>query len=182
MPIAFAPLFAFAIGAAFAWLAAPELGSDEGPVALSRPFAIVAAFAALVWAPVVGYFVAFHGDWSYLYVVPWRRVPSAVDLLLSVLAGVTVVAGFVAAAGPVRRRHFGAVVAMVTGPATVGVIGLTAAAHRLAVSATYAQYHGDFGVEPIGASLLGKGVLLFGVLLAAAVAWTARALLRLTSG
>ena len=179
MPIVFAPLFGFALGAAFAWLAGPELASDEGPLALSRPFAIVAAFAGLVWSPVVGYFVAFHGDWSYLYAVPWRRVPSAVDLLLALLAGVAVLGGFVAAIGPVRRRHFGAVVTLVAGPGTVAVVGLVAAVHRLAVSATYAQFHGDFGTEAIGASVLGRGILLMGVVVVAAVAWTARSLMRL---
>jgi hypothetical protein len=179
VPIVFAPFVGFAFGAAFAWLAGPELATDEGPIALSRPFAIVAAFAGLVWAPVVGYFVAFHGDWSYLYAVPWRRVPSAVDLLLALLAGVAVVGGFVAAIGPVRRRHFGAVVALVAGPATIAVVGLMVAVHRLAVSATYAQFHGDFGTEPIGASVLGRGVLLMGVVVVAAVAWTARSLMRL---
>jgi hypothetical protein len=179
MPIVFAPFVGLALGAAFAWLAGPELASEEGPIALSRPFAIVAAFAGLVWFPAVAYFVAFHGDWSYLYAVPWRRVPSAVDLLLALLAGVAVLGGFVGAIGSVRRRHFGAVVALVAGPGTIAVVGLMAASRRLAVSATYAQFHGDFGTEPIGASILGKGVLLMGIVVAGAVAWTARALLRL---
>jgi hypothetical protein len=178
VPILFALLIGLALGAAFAWLAGPELASDEAPIALSRPFAIVAAFAAFVWVPVAGYFVAFHGDWSYLYVVPWRQVPSAVDLLLALLAGAAVIGGFVVATAPVRRRHFGPVVALAAGPATVALVGLTASARRLAVSATYAQFHGDFGAEPIGASVLGKGVLLMGIVLVAAVAWTVRSLLR----
>jgi hypothetical protein len=180
VPIVFAPLLGIALGAAFAWLAAPELSSDDGPLALSRPFVVVAAFAGLVWSPLVGYFVAFHGDWSYLYMVPWRRIPSAVDLLLAVLAGVGVVAGFAVATRPVRRRHFGPVVALVVGPAALAVMGLTAAARRLATSGTFAQFHGDFGTEPIAASALGKGVLLLGVVLVAAIAWTARSLMRFT--
>jgi len=178
VPILFALLIGLALGAAFAWLAGPELAIDEAPIALSRPFAIVAAFAAFVWVPVVGYFVAFHGDWSYLYVVPWRQVPSAVDLLLAVLAGAAVIGAFVVTSGPVRRRHFAPVVALVAGPATLALTGLTASARRLAVSGTYAQFHGDFGAEPIGASVLGRGVLLMGVVVVAAVAWTVRSLLR----
>ena len=47
------------------------------------------------------------------------------------------------------------------------------------MSGTYAQFHGDFGTEPIGASVLGKGVVLMGVVLALAIAWTVRALLRM---
>ena len=179
MPIAFAPLLGLALGAILAWVAAPELARVDGPVVASRPFAVVAAFAGLVWFPAVGYFVAFHGDWSYLYVVPWQRVPSAVDLGLVLLAGAAVVGGFWLAVPPVRKRRSGPLVAMVVTPGVVAVVGLTLAAHRLAVSGTYAQFHGDFGTEPIGASVLGKGVVLMGCVLAVALAWTVRALLRM---
>jgi hypothetical protein len=181
VPVPFAPLVGFALGASFAWIAAPELTRDEGPIVASRPFSIVAAFAALVWLPVVGYFVAFHGDWAYLYVVRWRRVPSAIDLGLALIAGAAVLGGFWVAVDPVRKRRFGPVVAMIVAPGTLAIAGLTLAARRLAVSGTYAQFHGDFGTEPIGASLLGKAVLLMGVVLALAVAWTARALARAAS-
>ena len=181
MPIPCAPVLALALGAAFAWIAGPDLANHEGPITTSRPFAIVAAFAALVWLPVVGYFVAFHGDWSYLYVVPWRRVPSAIDLVLALAASAAVPGAFWLAALPVRKRRVGPIVAMIVAPAAVAVVGVTVAAHRLAVSATYAQFHGDFGTEAIGASSLGKGVLLMGAVLALAVAWTVRCLARLSA-
>jgi len=181
VPIAFAPLFGLALGAALAWIAAQELARIDGPVVASRPFVVVAAFAGFVWVPVVGYFVAFHGDWSYLYVVPWQRVPSAVDLGLVLLAGAGVPAGFWVAVPAARRSRSGALVAMVAVPSTIAVGGLLAASSRLAVSGTYAQFHGDFGTEPIGASALGKGVLLMGVVVALAVAWTVRALMRMSA-
>ncbi len=181
MPIPFAPFVGLALGAAFAWVSAPELARDEGPVTLSRPFAIVAAFAVLVWLPVVSYFVAFHGDWSYLYVIPWRRVPSAVDLVLVLAASAAVTLGFWFAARPVRKRRVGPVVGMVAVPGALAVAGLTMAAHRLAVSGTYAQFHGDFGTEAIGASALGKGVLLMGAVLALGIGWTVHSLARLAA-
>jgi hypothetical protein len=181
MPIPFAPLFGLALGAVLAWLAGPELARVDGPVVASRPFAVVAAFAGLVWLPAVGYFVAFHGDWSYLYVLPWQRVPSAIDLGLVLLAGAAVVGGFWAAVGSVKKRRSGPVLAMVVAPAFLAVAGLTLAARRLAVSGSYAQFHGEFGTEPIGASTLGKGVVLMGVVIAMAIAWTVRALLRMSS-
>ncbi len=173
MPIAFAPLVGLALGAALAWLAAPELMRLDGPIVACRPFAVVTAFAGLVFLPVVGYFVAFHGDWSYLYLVSWQRVPSAVDLGLVLIAGATVVAGFGLAVGPVRTRRLGPVVAL--------VVGLPVVARRLGVSGTYAQYHGEFGTQPIGASVLGKGVLLMTAVLALGLAWTVRALLRMAA-
>ncbi len=154
---------------------------DDGPIVASRPFVVVAAFAALVWLPAVGYFVAFHGDWSYLYVVPWQRVPSAVDLGLVLFAGAAVLGGFWLAVGPVRKRRTGPIAAIVVLPSVLGVAGLTAFARHLAVSGTFAQFQGDFGTSPIGASSLGKGVLFMGVVVALGVAWTVRSLLRMAS-
>ena len=181
MPIPFAPLFGLALGGILAWTAGAELVRDDGPIVASRPFAVVTAFAALVWLPVVGYFVAFHGDWSYVYLVSWQRVPSAVDLGLVLLATAAVVGGFWLAVGPVRKRRTGPIAAIVVVPSVLGVSGLIAFAHRLAVSGTYAQFQGDFGTAPIGSSPLGKGVLLMGVILCAGIAWTVRALLRMAA-
>jgi len=66
------------------------------------------------------------------------------------------------------------VVAMIVGPVVLVAAGLTVAAHRLAVSGTYAQFHGDFGTTSISSSPLGKGVLLMGVVVALGLAWTVR--------
>ena len=179
MPIPFAPLVGLALGAVLAWVAASELSRDDGPIVASRAFAVVVAFTGLVWLPVVAYFVAFHGDWAYLYLVPWQHVPSAVDLGLVLLAGAAVVGGFCLAIPPVRKRRIGPVVAMTLTPAVLSVGALPVVARRLTVSGTFAQYHGDFGTEAIAASTLGKGVLVMGAVLAVGVAWTAYSLLRM---
>jgi hypothetical protein len=181
MPIPLAPLVGLALGAALAWVAGPELARDDGPVIASRPFAVVAAFALLVWLPAVGYFLACHADWSYLYVVPSRRVPAAVDMALALLAAGAVVAGFRLAAPAVRRRRPGPAVALVVVPGALAAVACVVAGHRLAVSGTFAQFHGDFGTEPIVASTLGKGVLFMGAVVAVGVAWVVRALLRMTA-
>jgi hypothetical protein len=201
MPIVFAGLVGILLGAALAWFASPLLvGAGTGPSAgsrmivdvtgdargpgailLSRPFGVVLAFAGFVWLPVVGYFVAFHPDWSYLYLVPHRQVPSAIDLTLVLLAGGAVLLGFWAAVGPVRKRHFASLMALVAVPGALVILALPFCAQRLAVSGTYAQFHGDFGTEPISSSLLGKGVLLMGIILAAGVGWTLRSLSRMAS-
>ncbi len=181
MPIAFAPFIGLALGAALAWLAAPELMRIDGPIVACRPFAVVTAFAGFVWLPVVGYFVMFLGDWSYLYVIAWQRIPSAIDLGLVLLAGATVVGGFWLSVAPLRTRKLGPVIALVVAPVSVAVVGVLLVARRLAVSGTYAQFHGDFGTEPIGASVLGKGVLVMMAVLALGLAWTARSLLRMAA-
>jgi len=181
MPIAFAPVLGLSLGAAFAWLSAAELARDDGPVIASRPFAVVAAYVVLLWLPIVGYFVAFHGDWSYLYLVSWQRVPSAIDLGLVLLAGAAVLGGFWSSVSALRSRRVGPVVALIVAPSALSLAGLTLAAHRLSISGTYAQVHGEFGTEPIGASALGKGVLLMDALLALGVLWTTRTLTRMAA-
>ncbi len=177
MPIPFAPLVGLALGAALAWIAGPELARDDAPVAMSRPFAVVSAFALLVWLPVVAYFALCHGDWAYLYLVPSQRVPSAIDIALALFAAAAVVLGFRLAVPPVRRRRHGTVLALVLVPGALSAASFVLEARRLAVSGTYAQFHGDFGTEPIAASTLGKGILFMGAVLALAIVWTARALL-----
>ena len=181
MPIAFAPFAGVAFGAALAWVAAPGLARDDGPVMLSMPFALVAAFAGLLWLPIVSYFVAFHSDWSYLYLVSSQRVPSAVDLGLVLLSTAAVPGAFFVAARPVRKRRMGAAAALVAVPVAAVVAGVAVASSRLAVSGTYAQFHGEFGTEPIGASTLGRGVLLMAILLALGLAWTARSLAQMAT-
>lgn len=181
MPIVFAPVVGVLLGAALAWAAWADLAASDRPVALSRSFAVVVAFAAFVWLPVIGYFAAFHGDWSYLYLIASRRVPSAVDLVLAFAAGGAVPAGFWVAAHLLKRRRSGLLYILIAAPAVVLAAGLSLSVRRLAVSATFAQFHGDFGTEPIGASILGRGVLLMGFMLALGVGWTVHSLARLGS-
>ncbi len=176
MPIVLLVLFGFLLGVTFAWMARAELGRVDAPIVATRPFNVVLGFAALVYGPVAGYFVAFHGDWSYGYVLAWRRVPSAVDLALVLAAGCSVIIGLAAAAHAARARRLSVVGWLVLLPTAASVFAIAAAAPRLAVSATYAQYHGGFGVVPIGSSALGRGVLLMGLVVLSGVAWTARAL------
>ncbi len=176
MPLPFALLFGFALGVLLAQVAKAELARGDGPLATSRALAVVGAFAAIVYVPIVAYSAAFHGDWAYLYVVPWRAVPSAVDLALVLAAGGAVVVGFVSAVPPVRTRSTRTLATMVGVPGAALLLLLAASARRLAVSASYVQFHGAFGVEPITSSALGRSVLWSVLALTAGVAWAVRAI------
>jgi hypothetical protein len=176
VPLPLAPLIAFCLGVALAWVAGPELGRDDGPLVASRPFALAVAFALLVYTPIVGYFVAFHGDWAYVYAVAARQIPSAIDLGLVLASGGTVVLGLAVAAPQVRKRRLGAIVTMIVAPACVALALLALTARRLSVNATFAQFHRDYGGEPIAESALGRGVLVMAVLLTVGVAWCVRAI------
>jgi hypothetical protein len=148
----------------------------DAPIVATRPFNVVFGFAVLVYAPLCAYFVAFHGDWAYGYRVAWHGIPSAVDLALVIFSGATVLLGMAAAAHASRARRLPVVAWLGAIPAGLGFLVLVLSAPRLSVSATYAQYHGGFGVQPITASALGRGVLVMGIMLILGVGWTVRTL------
>jgi hypothetical protein len=176
MPIVLALLAGFFIGVAFAWIARAELGRVDAPLVATRPFNVVLGFTALVYAPLVAYFVGFHGDWMYGYAIAWHQVPSAVDLALVILAACTILLGMAASAHAARARRLAIVAWLGVTPAVVFAVVLALGASRLSVSATYAQYHGGFGVVPVSSSALGRGILLMAVVLILGLAWTVRAL------
>ena len=178
MPLPFAPFVGFLVGLGLAWAARAEIGNDDGPLFASRPFAVATGLACFVYAPLVAYFVAFHGDWAYLYLVDWKHVPSAIDLALVLFAGACVPLGTIVALPAARARRLGTLVRIGAGPAVV-VCGLLAwGARRLVVSATYTQFHGDFGAESIASSALGRGILWMGIVGVLGIAWSVRLVAR----
>jgi hypothetical protein len=176
VPLALAVPVAWLVGLTLAWTARSELARSEVPLVLARPFLVALAFGAIVFAPVVGYFVALHGDWAYLYLVRWSHVPSAVDLVLVLAAAAQVPLAF-AVAVPWASAKRGSAILKVSAVIGVGMVVLCfLAARRLGASATYAQYHGGFGTAPIGKGPLGRGILLSWTALLAAWAWSVHVL------
>jgi hypothetical protein len=176
MPLPLAIPVGLLLGMALAWLARAELARSEVPLVLARPFLIALGLGALVFAPVVGYFAAWHGDWTYLYLVSASRVPSAVDLLLVLVAAGQIPLGFAIATPWAIARRSARVFQVMAAIAGVLVIASAVFARRLSISASWAQYHGGFGGAPLGRSTLGQGILLSWIALAVAYAWSVHAL------
>ena len=176
MPLPLALPIGLLLGLSLAWLARIELARSDVPLVLARPFLVALGFAAIVYAPVVGYAVALHGDWAYLYLLRFARVPSAVDLGLVLLAAAGVPAGFALGAPWALTKRGAPFLRVGIAVALVVVIITGLSIKRLAVSASYAQYHDHFGAMPIGSSPLGRGVLLSWVAIAAGFGWAVRAL------
>jgi hypothetical protein len=172
MPLPLALPIGLLFGMSLAWFARLELARSEVPLILARPFLIAASFGALVYAPVVAYFVSMHGDWAYLYLVRFSQIPSAVDLALVILAAAQVPLGLalatpwaIAKRGPALLK-----VAIVAG--ALLLVGCAILARRLSVSASYVQYHSGFGTAPLGKTSLGRGILLSWVALLAGYGWS----------
>ena len=176
MPLPFAFPVGLVLGMTLAWMARAELARSEVPLVLARPFLVALGLGGIVFAPVVGYFAALHGDWSYLYLVRWSRVPSAVDVVLVALAALQVPLGFAIATPWAIAKRGTRVLQVNAAVAAVVVIAAAIFAQRLSVSASYAQVHGGFGGTAIGRSPLGRGILLSWGALAVAYAWSAHVL------
>ncbi len=173
MPVPLSLPVGLLLGISLAWLARGELARSDVPLVLARPFLLACSLGLFAMAPVVGYFAALHADWAWLYLVRDGRVPSAVDLAAALLAGGAVPIGFAITAPWAIARRSTRVVQLSAGLAALLLVLALIFMRRLSVSATYTQFHGGFGVVPIGKSALGRGVLASWIALAAAYAASA---------
>lgn len=166
MPFLVALPFGFSLGIGFAWAARRELRrvtSREG----SRGLAVAVLFAVCVFTPVAAYFLAFEPDWCLAYLIDTGRTSAALVPALLLVELVSVPLGFLLGSALLRRgdetnllRLLGTGVVLTLGCVMLGL-------RRFAVQGSYAQFHGDFGTQPLAGSSLGYAVLLLGFWLAA---------------
>jgi len=172
MPMPFTLLLALPVGVALAWLARVELTKHEGSTLWARSAQVALAFGAFVLAPQAFYFATFHGDWAYLYFVSAKSIPSAVDLALSLACVLVVGLGHAVAAPFAITRKAPVIIALLATPLLIAALLAIVAQNRLAMSATYAQFHGGFGAMSIAEAPLGRAVLLALAVTVAALAWS----------
>jgi hypothetical protein len=175
VPALVAPLTGLVLGTLFAWLARAEVAAAP-PGSASRGLLGSLWFGALVHAPAAGYLLAFYPDWSFSYWIPPQRTGTAPLLALALLNAGAPAAGF-ALASRWAREHRPIPLLPLAGVPTLMVAGLVIGqARRLRTLGTYAEFHGDFGTEPVAGSALGYGLLWIGLILGAGALWTARSL------
>lgn len=172
------PLLGLTLGVVFAWASAEELQRTSGAATSSRSLLLVALYGLLVHGPIAAYFVAYNPDWAYGFLVNTARLPSVVDSAVVLCAVAAPPVGFVVAARRAAERRIGLLLQLGAVPAALAAVVVLVAAPRLAVQATYTQYHGDFGVEPIAGSRLGLSLAWMAAVLAGAVGWTSFCLRR----
>lgn len=181
MPAIVAPLLAFVLGLAFAWSAAEELASDPTSILGTRSFLVSTLFSLLVFAPVAGYFLGFHGDWAFAYLADTRTLPSAVILALVLLDAALVPIGFIVGAPLARQRRLKQLLTIAAVPSFIALMLMLLFARRWGSAASYTQFHGDFGVRSVAGTPLGYALVWMNGVLAASVALTVRHLRKLAA-
>lgn len=177
MPLPLAFPIGLLLGLGLAWMSRVELARSEVPLVLARPFLVAIGFAFIVFAPIVGYAVALHGDWSYLYLLRYARIPSAVDLGLVLLAAATIPGGFAIGAPWALAKRGAPFVRLAIVLFLAAIVIVVLSLKRLGISASYAQYHGAFGGAPIGQTPLGRGILISWLSLFLGYGWATRVLM-----
>lgn len=180
MPVLIAIPFGLCAGLGFAWLSRRELRRVTSGEVGSRGLAIAVLFALFVLAPVSAYFLAFEPDWCLAYLVDTSQASPALTPALLLVALASVPAGFLLARALLERggdeqsllRALLAGVVVTLGAVMLGL-------RRFAVQGSYAQFHGDFGTQPLAGSSLGYAVLLLGFWLAAGLGFAVWNLRRL---
>ena len=176
-----APLVGFTLGVLFAWLARDDIARGAQAALATPSLAIVSLYAALVFAPACAYFLVLEPDWAGAYLFDAGRRARMVDVAGTLLALVSVPGGFALAARATRSRRplsalrLGAVSALAALALTLALFP------RLSVRATYLQYHGDFGTEPVAGTPLGWGLAWVGFVVIGATAYVAATLRRMSS-
>lgn len=160
------------LGLAFA-RAAHAILSQASVSSLASPvFPVVASFGLLVYAPLAGITLALAPDWACGYLIDSQRLPAGFETCCILLAAVSVVLGYLWGAAPSARGRWNFVGRRMIGVGIAFTVTLAALFPRLKVHATYAQYHGDFGVKPLSGSDLGYALIWLVIVLGLAVSWT----------
>ena len=166
MPLPPLLIFAVVAGLGSALAGRHELRMSPRPIPLTRSFLAYVSYALLVVVPASVYFYVFHGDWFLLYLFDANRVPSAIALVGFGLQAGLGAAGFFLGAVLVRAQRE-AVAGGLIGVLVVGagvVVGIYV--DRLAQVGSYAQFHGQFGLEAYERGpLLTGGLVMAGLLL-----------------
>jgi hypothetical protein len=178
MPVVVAPLYGFALGVLFARAASEELARTHGAIG-SRSLLVVVLFGMLVWGPAGGYFLAFFPDWAYAYFLNAEHRPVALDMAAVLIASASPAIGFSSFAGLAASRRAEALTRGVAVPAIAATVFVLLLLPRLKLYATHAQFHGDFGTEPLVGSPVGYALVWMAVIAATATSWTVRLLRRL---
>ena len=135
-----------------------------------------ALFGTLVVLPVEAFLLHDYPDWAYLYALRPSAIPSAVDLVVLIVAAALVPAAAWLGARWLERdaRYLVLRIVLVVGGLTAA--GAISCFRRLTHLGTYAQYKGGYGLRTLTESSLGPGLLLALATLAAGLLVSARAL------
>jgi hypothetical protein len=145
----------------------------------SPAFAIVTAYGLLVLGPLGGVTAAIAPDWSLSYLIDSERSPAMLETLCVVAAAISAPGGYLWGAALTTRRRQNILSRHIAGGAVVALLMCIALWKRMTIQATYAQFHGGFGLQTLEGTELGYVILWMLLVLGLASTWTLYSLFKL---
>lgn len=160
-----------ALGMATASLAAAELRASTRAAVETEGFRALVIHAACVVFPTALFLLLRYPDWMVSYAFDGARLPSALSLLLALLAVAAPPAGFALGARWVRAHDARRPVAVALGATAVVLVLCIVLRARVGHVGTWVQFRGGFGLQRITASSLMPVLTLVALAQGGAWAW-----------
>ncbi|MEZ4389797.1 MAG: hypothetical protein R3A48_01775 [Polyangiales bacterium] len=171
MPTLALLLLQAALGMLTASLAAQELRASTRAVQATEAFRALAAHSACLVFPPTLFLLLRHTDWMVSYRFDGATLPSAVALLLALVAAAAPLAGF-ALGGAWVRAHDARRPVLVAGAITAAALfACFVFRARVGHVGSWVQYRGGFGLQRITSSPLMPVLTLIALAQGAAWAW-----------
>lgn len=178
MPVLVALPFGLCLGVSFAWLSRRELRRVTTELG-SQGLVIAALFGLFVLAPISAYFLAFEPDWCLAYLLDTSQATPALTPGLLLVALATVPGGFLVGRWLLERGDEATLLRVLSALVVVTLGAVMLGLRRFSVQGSYAQFHGDFGTQPLAGSSLGYAILVLGFWLTAGLVFAVWNLRRL---
>lgn len=167
-----------ALGMATASLAAAELRASTRAAVETEGFRALGIHAACVVFPTALFLLLRYPDWMVSYAFDGARLPSALSLLLALLAVAAPPAGFALGARWVRAHDARRPVAAALGVTAATLVLCLALRSRVGHVGTWVQFRGGFGLQRLTASSLFPVLTLIALAQGGAWAWLVHRVLR----
>lgn len=159
-------VFSVFVGALFAASARTQFSSGTAP--WGRELWAVLSFEAIVLLPVGLYYYLVYPDWSWMYFVDPKKLPSGVSVLVVLAYVATLLGGYLGGWALLRARREKILLGALAGLALAIVIFLIVCRGRLMSSGSYADYHAGRALS-VGEGKLGWALGITTVGVAAAI-------------
>jgi hypothetical protein len=127
------------VGLVFAACARQQFSGGAAP--WGRELAAVLLFEAIVLWPVALYYYLVYPDWSWMYFVDAKRLPSGVSVLVLLAYVATILGGYLGGWALLRAGKQRILLGAMAGLALVLFIFVIVCRARLFSSGTFAQFH-----------------------------------------
>lgn len=148
------------LGSSVAFSAHLQIRTMQRPVSYNRYFNALMLLEALVVIPAGIYFATFYPDWSWMYLIDTRTLPTGTSVMAIASYPVAAALGYLVGYFSARSASdWVTVVFMLFVVLSIGGL-LIMSGDKLAVLGTYEQYHRSVGLKAFGESSLLPSIAL----------------------